>query len=60
MRMSAPSALISNRFPFGDAHHVPKAGKDDLGRSAIAIPSSTRPMGSTHRAGPWPPLHLIR
>ena len=54
--MSAPWALTSSRFPFEPGTRImsPKQVKMTSGRSAISIPSSTRPIGSTHTGQPGP------
>ena len=57
MRTSAPSALASSSVPLraGDAHHVAEAGEDHARAAcAIAMPSSTRPIGITQTGQPGP------
>ena len=56
MRMSAPAALASSRLPFDPGTRImsPKHVKITPSRWAIAIPSSTRPIGITHTGQPGP------
>ncbi len=57
MRMSAPSALASSSVCSEPGTRImsPKQVKMTPSRLAIAIPSSTRPIGITHtgQPGPW-------
>ncbi len=57
MRTSAPSALASSSVPCdpGTRSMSPKHVKITSGSCAIAMPSSTRPIGMTHtgQPGPW-------
>ena len=55
--MSAPSAFASSRLPFDPGTRImsPKQVKITPGSRAIAMPSSTRPIGITQtgQPGPW-------
>ncbi len=57
MRTSAPCALASSSVPTEPGTRImsPKQVKMTPGSCAIAIPSSTRPIGITHtgQPGPW-------
>ena len=56
MRMSAPSALASSRLPSEPGTRImsPKQVKITPGSRAMAMPSSTRPIGITHTGQPGP------
>ena len=56
MRMSAPRALSSSGVPFVPGTRImsPKHASTVPGIEAIASPSSTRPVGSTHTGQPGP------
>ena len=56
MRMSAPAALASSRLPSDPGTRImsPKQVKITPSLWAIAIPSSTRPIGITHTGQPGP------
>ena len=55
--MSAPSAFASSRLPADPGTRImsPKQVKITPGSRAIAMPSSTRPIGITQtgQPGPW-------
>jgi hypothetical protein len=56
IRMSAPCAFASSSVPSepGTRSMSPKQAKVTPGSCAIAIPSSTRPIGITHTGQPGP------
>ena len=56
MRMSAPSAFASRKLPCEPGTRImsPKQVKITSGLRAIAMPSSTRPIGITHTGQPGP------
>jgi hypothetical protein len=54
--MSAPWAFASSRLPAEPGTRImsPKQAKITPGSRAIAMPSSTRPIGMTHTGQPGP------